>query len=182
LFFEDYFGAVTTPSSIQVGFDEHMVWVRVAGRGSFQNSTPLKEFVKEMLARGYRRFTVDLQECPVMDSTFMGTLAGIALKLQTGDGIVRVIRLNERNHSLLANLGLDQLLQLEPLGAPGVESSDASLPEGAIQDLQVGQEDKASQARTMLEAHEAVVHANPLNEAKFKDVLDFLRQDVSKRL
>lgn len=156
-----------------------MVWVRVAGRGSFQNSTPLKEFAREMLARGYRKFTVDLQECPVMDSTFMGTLAGIALKLQAGDGGVRVIRLNERNHSLLANLGLDQLLQLDPVGLEGpAELQGVS----GVQDLIVGGEDKASQARTMLEAHEAVVDANPLNEAKFKDVLEFLRQDVSKRL
>jgi anti-anti-sigma factor len=170
---------VTTPSSIQVGFDSQTVWVRVAGRGSFQNSTPLKEFAKEMLARGYRHFTVDLQECPVMDSTFMGTLAGIALKLQTGDGIVRVIRLNERNHSLLANLGLDQLLQIE--SADG--QTAATGPAGdAVQNLTLGAEDKATQARTMLEAHEAVVDANPLNEAKFKDVLEFLRQDVSRNL
>ncbi len=156
-----------------------MVWVRVAGRGSFQNSTPLKEFAKEMLSRGHRQFTIDLQECPVMDSTFMGTLAGIALKLQAGDGSVRVIRLNERNHSLLANLGLDQLLQIEPLDT---EAGMAGLPGDAIQNLTLGAEDKATQARTMLEAHEAVVDANPLNEAKFKDVLEFLRQDISKNL
>lgn len=114
-----------------------------------------------------------------MDSTFMGTLAGIALKLQTGDGIVRVIRLNERNHSLLANLGLDQLLQIEPVGA---ESGVAEIRGGTVQNLILGAEDKAAQARTMLEAHEAVVDANPLNEAKFKDVLEFLRQDISKNL
>jgi anti-sigma B factor antagonist len=168
---------VTTPSSIQVGFDDQMVWVRVTGRGSFQNSTPLKEFAKEMLSRGYRRFTVDLQECPVMDSTFMGTLAGIALKLDAGEGTVRVVRLNERNHSLLANLGLDQLLQLEPLGAVGDVDSG---PQGEVKDLVIVPEDKATQARTMLEAHEAVVDANPLNESKFKDVLEFLRQDVGR--
>ena len=67
---------------IQVGFNERTVWVRVSGRGSFQNSGPLKDFAKEMLARGYKSFVIDLGECPVMDSTFMGTLAGIALKLQ----------------------------------------------------------------------------------------------------
>ena len=169
---------MTTPSSIQVGVEDQMVWVRVAGRGSFQNSTPLKEFAKEMLARGYRRFTVDLHECPVMDSTFMGTLAGIALKLQSGDGGVRVVRLNERNHSLLSNLGLDQLLQLDSVEGVVVDGMNA--PSGTVRDLVIAPEDKASQARTMLEAHEAVVDANPLNEAKFKDVLEFLRQDVSK--
>jgi hypothetical protein len=38
--------------------------------------------------------------------------------------------------------------------------------------------DKQAEALTMLEAHEAVVAANPENEAKFRDVLDFLRQNV----
>ena len=33
----------------------------------------------------------------------------------------------------------------------------------------------------MLEAHEAVVMANPENEAKFKDVLEFLRSDIAAR-
>jgi hypothetical protein len=38
--------------------------------------------------------------------------------------------------------------------------------------------DKATEALTMLEAHEAVVAANPENEVKFRDVIDFLRQNV----
>ena len=31
---------------------------------------------------------------------------------------------------------------------------------------------------TMLEAHEDLVAANPTNKAKFKDVLEYLRQDL----
>jgi hypothetical protein len=30
----------------------------------------------------------------------------------------------------------------------------------------------------MLEAHEDLVTANPTNQAKFKDVLEYLRQDL----
>ena len=79
-------------ASILVGVTDRAVHVRVEGKGSFQNSPGLKEFSKQMLERGFRNFVVDLNTCSVMDSTFMGTLAGIALRLREfGDGRLVVI-------------------------------------------------------------------------------------------
>ncbi|RFC46173.1 MAG: Anti-anti-sigma regulatory factor (antagonist of anti-sigma factor) [Verrucomicrobia bacterium] len=167
---------VTNPSSIQVGVAQGAVWIKVEGKGSFQNSTSLKEFSKEMVARGHRHFVIDLNACPVMDSTFMGTLAGLALKIRTeGTGEIQVINLNERNHSLLCNLGLDQLLK--------VENSQGSAVETQVQThaLTAAATDKLTEATTMLEAHEAVVAVAPENVTKFKDVLEFLRQDIQAR-
>jgi anti-anti-sigma factor len=167
---------VSTPAHIQVGVDQGTVWIRVEGKGSFQNSTPLKEFSKEMLARGHRHFVIDLEGCPVMDSTFMGTIAGLALKVRTeGEGEIRVIHLNERNHSLLSNLGLDQLLQLE--NGPAAPSE----PFAETCTLAATGADKLLEAKNMLEAHEAVVAVRPENAAMFKDVLEFLRQDIQAR-
>jgi anti-anti-sigma regulatory factor len=71
-------------SSIQVGVNGPAVWVRVEGKGSFLNSGNLKEFAQEMVNRGYREFVIDLQNCAMMDSTFMGTMAGVALRLKSG--------------------------------------------------------------------------------------------------
>jgi anti-anti-sigma regulatory factor len=162
---------VTTPPAILVGTDNRTVLVRVEGKGSFLNSTGLKDFSKEMINRGFREFLVDLQCCPVMDSTFMGTMAGIALRLrELGQGQLRVVKLNQRNRDLLSNLGFDRLFSLEEQAA-GIEESAATmaLNNGA---------DKLEQAQTMLEAHEACVEANPENAAKFKDVLEYLKQDL----
>lgn len=134
------------------------------------NSTGLKEFAREMVNRGFREFVVDLKSCPVMDSTFMGTLAGVALRLrELGQGHLKVVNLNERNQDLLGNLGLDQLFTLGTSASDSVNAQQA-LPAGGV--------DKETQARTMLEAHEAVVEANPENAAKFKDVLEYLKQDL----
>jgi anti-sigma B factor antagonist len=33
-----------------------------------------------MLDHGYREFVVDLADCTMMDSTFMGTMANVALR------------------------------------------------------------------------------------------------------
>jgi anti-anti-sigma factor len=165
---------VITQPSILVGTSERTVLVRVEGKGSFLNSTGLKEFAREMTNRGFREFVVDLKNCPVMDSTFMGTLAGVALRLrELGQGCLRVINLNERNRDLLGNLGLDQLFTID------LRSSTPSAAAASHQPLRVnGVEDKTARAETMLEAHEACIAANPENAAKFKDVLDYLKQDL----
>ena len=164
---------MTVQPSILVGTANRTVCVRVEGKGSFLNSTGLKEFAKEMINRGFREFAIDLKNCPVMDSTFMGTLAGIALRLrELGQGMLRVINLNERNHDLLANLGLDQLFCIE------LRENAVPAPSAAQVPLVSAAPDKVTQAQTMLEAHEACVEANEANAAKFKDVLEYLKQDL----
>ena len=163
---------MSTQSSILVGCTNKVVWIRVEGKGSFQNSSGLKEFAREMTQRGHREFVVDLKNCPVMDSTFMGTLAGIALRLrEIGQGNLHVINLNERNSDLLSNLGLDQLFSIDLCG---VELSD---PQERAP-IEAAAADRNAQAKTMLEAHEALVQADPDNITKFKDVLEYLKQDL----
>lgn len=65
-----------------------------------------------MSRRGHKNFIVDLQQCELMDSTFMGTLAGIALRLGS-EGNVKVIRANPRNRQVLGILGLDRVMTVE---------------------------------------------------------------------
>ena len=162
---------MSTVSSILVGLTNKIVWVRVEGKGSFLNSGGVKDFAKEMTNRGYREFVVDLKNCPVMDSTFMGTLAGVALRLrELGQGHLHVINLNDRNSDLLNNLGLDQLFTM---GMGELRTAPAP-----IQALDGAPTDRQSQAETMLEAHQALVDASPENITKFKDVLDYLKQDL----
>jgi anti-sigma B factor antagonist len=97
-------------SSIQVGVSGPAVWVRVEGKGNFLNSGNFKHFAREMVDRGYREFVVDLNDCAMMDSTFMGTMAGLALRLkELGQGHLRVVHCGERSRQLLSGLGLDQL-------------------------------------------------------------------------
>ena len=159
--------------SILVGTANRTVWVRVEGKGTFLNSTGLKEFSKEMINRGHREFVIDLRNCPLMDSTFMGTLAAIGLALRgLGQGELRAINLNERNRDLLTNLGLDQLFTLGGNEENGVAPAVPATP------LDGAPVDKETQKQTMLEAHEACVAADGANAAKFKDVIEYLKQDL----
>ncbi|HEY0793865.1 MAG TPA: STAS domain-containing protein [Chthoniobacterales bacterium] len=163
---------MSLPASILVGVSGKTVHAKVQGKGSFQNSPALKEFTRRMLDRGYRTFVVDLTDCSVMDSTFMGTLAGIALRLREAQsGSLRVRNVNERNYELLRNLGLDNLFQIESAEGHEAVAEPAMLPNQPVVS-------KADHAECMITAHEALVDADPENLARFKDVLEYLRQDL----
>ncbi len=142
-------------SSIQVGVSGPAVWVRVEGKGSFLNSGNFKQFAREMVV--------------MMDSTFMGTMAGLALRLkELGQGHLRVVHCGERSRQLLSGLGLDQLFQISSNGARAPEC-------GALATKTL---EKKEQAKEMLAAHEALCEAAPENLLRFKDVLDYLKQDL----
>jgi anti-anti-sigma regulatory factor len=171
------FEELIVDSSIQVGVRGPTVWVRVEGRGSFLNSGNLKEFAREMLDRGFREFVVDLADCAMMDSTFMGTMASVALRLkELGRGHLHVVHCGNRSQELLSGLGLDQIFDIHTNGARAPEC-------GALEPAAAGNSSetrKQEQAETMLEAHEALCEAAPENLFRFKDVLDFLRQDLHR--
>jgi len=167
--------AITVESSIQVGLCGPTVWVKVQGKGSFLNSDNFKEFAREMLSIGYREFVVDLADCATMDSTFMGTMAKVALRLkELGHGRFRIVHCGSRNQELLSGLGLDGIFDIDANGARAPEC-------GALKQTLAEQspdERKKKQTETMLEAHEALCEAAPENVLRFKDVLDFLRQEL----
>jgi anti-sigma B factor antagonist len=156
-------------SEILVGCAGRIVWVRVEGNGSSANSTALRDFAKEMIHRGAREFIIDLCNCPAMDSTFMGTLAGISLWLrELGEGRLSVVNVNERSAESLRTLGLDQLFIVQ-VSAVRRDGQATPLPL---------KEDRTSQAQTILEAHKALTRAVPENLPKFKDVIQYLEEEL----
>ena len=164
--------------SILVGCNQKVVCIRVQGKGSFQNSTGIKRFAEAMINRGHRDFVVDLAACPVMDSTFMGTLTGVALRLRgVGQGGLHVINSNERNTGLLEGLGLDQILSVENgEGSDSINAKNPAEPDTVL--LSDEKVDKRTATETMIAAHQALVDADPENFGKFKDVIDYLKQDL----
>jgi len=151
---------------VQVGLAGPVVWVRVEGRGTFQNSTGLKEFATEMMKRGHKEFVIDLKNCELMDSTFMGTLAGIAMRLGS-PGKLHVVHPNARCRQVLKNLGLDRVVSVDddaPVATPGEPLRDAE-----------GNPPREAKRETIIEAHENLVAADPANAVRFKDVIEFLK-------
>lgn len=148
------------------------VWIRVEGKGSFENSPGLKAFSEQMMLGGRRQFVVDLKNCPAMDSTFMGTLAGIAVRLRDcGNGLLWVLNRNERNTDLLDGLGLNMLFADSPPPTGAADGSEQAVSHAA---------DRATTRDAMIDAHETCVQVNPANAVKFKDVLEHLKASAKR--
>src|SRR5258708_30873103 len=100
-----------------VSIGDKCAFVQIAGRANFTSSVDFKTLLDQLLQKGYTCFILDLTECVLMDSTFLGVLAGFGLKLncpQT-DKIERTIQLfnpNGRISELLENLGVLHLFTI----------------------------------------------------------------------
>ncbi len=148
------------------------VWIRIEGRGSFQNSPALKEFSRKLIDEGRRQFVVDLRNCTAMDSTFMGTLASLAIRLNDiGGGDLWVVNRNERNTELLTGLGIDTLFSERPLNATHNGDCKEAIHHVA---------DKAATREIVLEAHAACVAVDARNAEKFKDVLEHIKASAAR--
>lgn len=154
--------------------ESNPVAVKIVGRASFQNVMPLKDFLKESASAGNRCYVFDFSDCTGMDSTVLGVLAGCALDLRKLEprGSLILSRLSDRNQELVRSLGLHRIATLD-LGDQKVETSDVS------ESLSPVELDELDSARLCLEAHENLVETSDGNEAKFQDVISYLKNRVS---
>lgn len=169
---------MTDNDTLDVGETDGYVWVRIKGKGSFVTSPPLKGFVERRIESGEKRFVVDLGQCPAMDSTFMGTLAGLAIRLsRLGGGQLQLNGVCERNRQSLEDLGLDALLEIDP--AETEWRAHVEEVRGTLEPLP--EETDLSDAAHVLEAHRQLCEVNDENVKKFATVLDVLEQRAEKK-
>lgn len=164
---------------IRVGRFEGFSWIRCEGKGSFLNSPAVKEFGEVRVRKGERLVVVDLQACSGMDSTFMGTLAGLAMKLREGGGELEVADAGEKNRASLEDLGLGFFMEIEPEEAVwrGLESKVRDLLTRKVAGMRAGTK---LHTRHILEAHELLSEANEANEKKFSGVVKLLGEELSE--
>lgn len=161
-------------SKILVARSANLGFVKVVGRGSFQNSGCLKTFYLQLLKDNVDRFVIDLDACTYLDSTFLGILLGLGLKLKAaGNGLLHILNASPRNVELLKNLGLDRLISID---AKRVDLNGVAGQK--LEALECPTQTKAEAGPTILEAHEALMEFDPRNIPKFKDVVEFLREDL----
>src|SRR5690242_19637564 len=78
-----------------VSVGDKFACVRIVGRANFTSSVDFKTLLTELLQNGCTFFILDLVECVLMDSTFLGVLAGFGLKVNSPqpDKVERTIEL-----------------------------------------------------------------------------------------
>lgn len=159
--------------SVLVG--KNFVCIKIAGRANFACSPDFKTLLSELAKREFCHFIIDLSECVLMDSTFLGVLAGFGMKLNPqGAPAERGIELHNattRVSELLENLGAVHLFKL----TSGPMQLPADVTSCTPESINPSHEQIA---RTSLEAHQTLMAMNPENVARFKDVTQFLAEDL----
>lgn len=171
---------VATVCPIKVGKFEGFSWIRCEGKGSFLNSPAVKEFGESRITHGESCLVVDLGACTGMDSTFMGTLAGLATKLSEKGGALQVAGADPRNRHSLEDLGLDFLMEIDPQGAVWKDVADKArdLLKPKVAGMKAG---TVIHTRHILEAHQVLSDANAGNKAKFSGVVGMLGAELAEK-
>ena len=172
---------MTPPTHILVGTIGRVFWMRVDGRGTFKNSLQAKKALQRVMSQGVKDLVVDLERCPMMDSTFLGMLTGAALNLREidGGGTLSVLNANQRNLQLLTSLGLDHILDLDQDGHLWEEERRQACQ--ALQNCaETNAECKEAQTEHVLAAHLALAGVSDANECRFHDVIEFLEKELEE--
>lgn len=170
---------MSNTNAIYVGAFDGFAWIRCEGKGSFMNSPLMKTWVDQQLDSGCMRVVVDLETCTGMDSTFMGTLAGIAMRLnKQPEGKMDVISAGEKNSASLDDLGLSALMNISKDEGEWVEQAPTLRSQ-----LQECTPTTAVTDRTqhVFDAHKTLVDADDSNTDKFSTVLDCLEAELAAR-
>src|ERR1017187_133923 len=111
-------------ASLSVLVGKNFACVKICGRANFACSPDFKTLLNGLAQKGFGHFIIDLSECVLLDSTFLGVLAGFGMKLNPNGapaerGIVRHIA-SAGVSELLDNRGAMPLFKMTsaPLDLP----------------------------------------------------------------
>ncbi len=152
--------------------ENDIVLARVIGRGNHALSHAFKSMIDKLNTDSTsKHYIIDLSQCTCLDSTFMGTMAALALHQNScrGDRPV-IINANSTTERQLSTLGLNYLMDVchEP---KKVDSKN-------LKEAEAGEVSQYERITHMIEAHETLVDADSGNEVKFRGVLDALQDSL----
>lgn len=138
-------------------------------------SPAIKQWAEKQLSKGETHLVIDLENCTGMDSTFMGNMAGLAMKLVKVGGSLQVADASEKNQTSLEDLGLATLIDIEAKDASW--QSEKSIIREKLQVVEAGSAmDKTAH---VYETHKKLCEADTSNEKKFSTVLDCLEAELA---
>ena len=167
-----------SPGKMLVLAGEQFACVKIIGRANFGSSIDFRTLVNELRQKNYNFFVLDLSECTLMDSTFLGVLTGFGLKMspdpeQGGDGSIELLNANARITELLENLGVLHLFKLTHGELKETSETETHTHVNCVPT-------KLEVTEACLEAHRTLMAVNPENVARFKDVTTFLAEDLKR--
>ncbi len=161
-------------NQVMVAVAADTAFFRLRGQATAAQSTGFKTVAETLRSQGLSSFVIDLTECQSMDSTFIGVLVGLSRRLRRDRGQPAPIELV--NTTPQVRRQLDDLFVLDHFTLAECQLE----PGAAFEPVQAGPPDKSQLCRLMLEAHQTLMNVHAANVPKFKQVSEFLEQDLQR--
>ena len=129
-----------------------------------------------MVSRGHAAFEIDLGPCTSMDSTFLGVLVGLSMKLEKAGSPKPIIyRAAPCTYDLFKTLGVERFFCLNSAGMlmTGPATEFDAIDSKACT--------KSEWANTMINAHQLLVEVDDRNGPRFQDLLDYMKADMASK-
>lgn len=151
---------------------DNKVFIKFVGNATMKNSKTLEDLFDKIFEGEEKEIIIDFKECNYMDSTMLGFIAKIAIKLKkTWNKYIYEINASNMVKTSLKSTGVFDLLKHLDQEADGVE-----LKEIEVKDF----ENKDAKAAHILEAHKTLMSLSDENAKIFKNVVELLEKDVKK--
>lgn len=156
---------------IEVGSDGNTLLLRVCGRGTFSNCQAIQKYISKMVEEGFSDVVVDSSECSYMDSSFLGTLTGIAIRLRKlFKKKLEVANIDPKVKETVCTIGLNHIFNL---------SERDDLGKIPVTQLVIATAGKKELAEQMLHAHNLLMELSSENKERFQHVKELLEQELA---
>lgn len=155
------------------------VVIKITGRADCNHTIQFIQILKGEIQRGYRSFILDLSECPLMDSTFLGSLSNEVEKVQADASKAIQVELFDPSELILDNM--------ENLGAMSLFNVLDTEQSPATNFTKVAVEkstDRVTLLKTSIQAHETLLHfiTDPKKRASIEALLAMFQEELASEM
>ncbi len=169
--------AADVPPRILAATAEGAALVAVSGRASFKLVPAFRQALQAARLASPSIILVDMAAVTAVDSSFMGAIASAAQQASKPDAVpLRFLNIPAKILALLHGLGVDRLMRI----MPATEAADLTGLVSALAPVEAAAQDDQAMAATLLDTHETLARLSPENLARFRSVVELLRQDVDR--
>ena len=146
------------------------VIVQVQGIATYAEAPLLNKFLENSLKRCYKKYCILFNKCEGIDSTCLGVLAGLLLKLRANKGMCLFCGLRPRQLECVQIVGLDKMAYIAD-DIPSSISSQVKISKPTCYDTV-----PELSSQLVLDAHKFLIEVCAKNKAHFKDIVLLLEK------
>lgn len=154
-----------------VSIEKDEAFMTIEGKGNYMNCFHVAKFFDYVVNKPCKRIFIDFTNCGGLDSTFLGMLADLALRLRniSPESMVALCNVSGRVLELIENMSLDTIMDVN-FEVPAIFGANVNekIPIAAATNEEV------------LNAHEKLSSITDENRRTFEDVIAFLKKQIKE--